>query len=102
MSTPVLTKVSENQYAVSGELNMQTVPAIARTANTFFEGVSGEVSVDLSAVTRADSAGLALLVDWLRLARRHHYTLQFKNLPEQLMQIARVSELHQILPIQSA
>lgn len=102
MSIPVLTKVSENQYAVSGELNMQTVPAIARTATALFEGASGEVTVDLSAVTRADSAGLALLVDWLRLARRYQYVLQFKNLPEQLMQIARVSEVHQILPIQSA
>lgn len=101
MSTPTLNKVSDNQFAVSGELNMQTVPAIAKTASAFLNGSSGTVTIDMSAVTRADSAGLALLVDWLRIAHRRQYELLFINLPEQLLRIAKVSELHEILPIQN-
>jgi phospholipid transport system transporter-binding protein len=101
MSAPNLTRVSENQFAVSGELNMQTVPAVARTAAGFLQDCRGDVTIDLSAVSRADSAGLALMVDWLRLARRYQFTLQFKNLPEQLLRIAKVSELHEILPVQN-
>jgi len=99
MSAPNLNKVSDNRYAVVGELNMQTVPGIARQASAFLNGPHGEVTIDLSGVTRADSAGLALLLDWSRVARRQQYTLRFTNLPEQLMQIAKVSELDEILPV---
>ena len=99
MNTPSLKKVAQNAFSVSGELNMQTVPAISQMANGQLSGLSGEVSIDLSAVSRADSAGLALLIDWLRIAKRHRYKLAFRNLPEQLMQIAAVSELQDILPI---
>jgi phospholipid transport system transporter-binding protein len=99
MNTPSLTKVADNEFNVSGELNMQTVPAISRIANGQLSGLTGEVSIDLSAVSRADSAGLALLIDWLRIAKRHQYKLAFRNLPNQLLQIAAVSELQDILPI---
>lgn len=100
MSLPVMEKVAENAFSLSGELNMQTVPLIARQSTGYLQGLQGEVSIDLSAVSRADSAGLALLIDWLRIARRQQYSLHFRHLPEQLMQIARVSELHDILPIE--
>ena len=99
MSLPTLTKVADNEFSVSGELNMQTVPAISRMANSQLNDISGEVSIDLSGVSRADSAGLALLIDWLRIAKRQQYAIHFRNLPEQLRQIATVSELHDILPI---
>jgi len=102
MSTPLLTRLDDHQYAVAGELNMQTVPAIAKTAAELLTNCQGVITIDLSAVSRADSAGLALLIDWLRLARQFQYEIQFKSLPAQLMQIARVSELHEILPIQSS
>ena len=101
MSIPSLEKVAQNAFSVSGELNMQTVPAISRMANGQLMGLQGEVSIDLSAVTRADSAGLALLIDWLRIAKQHQYTIAFRNLPKQLLQIAAVSELEDILPIES-
>ncbi len=99
--TPEFKRISDNQYSLSGELNMQTVPPVARETQSMFAGLQGDVSVDLSGVTRADSAGLALLVDWLRLARRHKVTLRFRHLPDQLVQIARVSELDRILPIEA-
>jgi phospholipid transport system transporter-binding protein len=62
--------------------------------------MSGEVCIDLSGITRADSAGLALLIDWLRIARREKVTLRFEKLPEQLTQIAEVCDLHSVLPIE--
>ena len=98
MSMPSLKKISQNTFSVSGELNMQTVPAISRTANSQLLGLQGKVSIDLSAVSRADSAGLALLIDWLRIAKQNQYSIAFRNLPKQLQQIAAVSELEDILP----
>ena len=101
MTLPNIKRLADNAFSVSGELNMQTVPALSRLANSELAGLHGKVSIDLSAVSRADSAALAMLIDWLRLARQEQFSLVFRNLPEQLQQIAAVSELQDILPIES-
>ena len=99
MNQPHLEKISDHEYALSGELTMKNVPQVALETAPMIAGMSGEVSIDLSRISRADSAGLALLIDWLRIARREKVTLRFERLPDQLMQIAQVCELHSILPI---
>ena len=80
---------------------MHTVAALEREARPLFGEAKGAISVDLSEVVHADSSGLALLLEWQRVARRQKFSISFRNLPEQLMQIARVSELQDILPIQA-
>lgn len=52
-----------------------------------------DATVDLAAVGRADSAGLALLVEWLRAARRRGARVRFANPPAQLRAIAGTSGL---------
>ena len=101
MNQPSLKKINDHQYELSGELSMQNVPQVAEASAAMIHAMRGEISIDLSKVSRADSAGLVLLIEWLRIARRNNFTLRFEQLPEQLMQIARVSELHSILPINS-
>jgi phospholipid transport system transporter-binding protein len=90
---------SEQQFLISGELTMQSVPALAETARTLLAQAQGELEVDLSGVSRADSAAIALLIDIQRQARRRKCGIRFRHLPEQLSQILRLSELHEILPI---
>ncbi|HED12067.1 MAG TPA: anti-sigma factor antagonist [Gammaproteobacteria bacterium] len=99
MNQPSLEKINAQHYALSGELNMHNVSQVSQDTMPLITAMSGEVTVNLSKVVRADSAGLALLIDWLRIARRRGFTLHFEQLPEQLMQIARVCELHSVLPI---
>ena len=84
---------------VEGELNMVTVPTLLQAMTSQFPATGGEVHIDLAGVTRSDSAGLALLVEWLRLAKTHNIRLQFHNLPLQLREIARVSDLLPLLPL---
>jgi phospholipid transport system transporter-binding protein len=79
---------------------MITVPALLQSMSSQFPANgSGEVHIDLAGVTRSDSAGLALLVEWLRLAETRDISLQFHNLPGQLREIARVSDLLPLLPM---
>ncbi|MBI1422723.1 MAG: STAS domain-containing protein [Gammaproteobacteria bacterium] len=99
MILPTIARQDTNQFVIKGELNMQTVPALAVTAHDLLAQVSGELSVDLSGVTRADSAGLALLIDLTRWTRRQGAHIRFRHLPEQLSQILHLSELDEILPI---
>ena len=57
----------------------------------------GQIVIDCAGVTRADSAGLAVLLEWLAWARRHARTLSYQNLPESLLAVARISEVDELL-----
>ncbi len=94
-----LEQLDAQQFSLSGELTMQTVPAVARNSQALINTMHGDVKINLARVKRADSAGLALLIDWLRTAQQKKFKLEFEHLPEQLMQIAKLSELHELLPI---
>ena len=98
MSHAVINKLDEHHFQVEGELNFATVPELLQSMLSQFPATGSEVQIDLEAVTRGDSAGLALLVEWLRLAQERDITLQYHNLPSQLREIARISDLLPLLP----
>lgn len=85
-------------WLLEGELSFATVPTVLRHAGADMRGVA-RIQVDLKGVTRADSAGLALLVEWLRESERAGVPISFVNVPVQLLSIARVSGLEKILSL---
>ena len=99
MSSAVINKLDTNHFQVEGELNLATAPDLLQSMLTQFPPGGSETHIDLEGVTRSDSAGLALLVEWLRLAEKQGITLRFHNLPSQLREIARVSDLLPLLPL---
>lgn len=88
------------RYQISGELSFSTVNAVlAESRETLFVTREPQLELDLGAVSRADSAGLALLIQWLRMARAQQSEIRFLHLPQQLLAIARTGELEALLPI---
>jgi len=83
---------------LEGELNADSVPARLRESATWFNA-DAEIIIDLDKVTRADSAGVALLLDWLRQAQAAHTRLTFKNPPAQMLAIIDFCALQQIIPL---
>ena len=81
---------------VSGMLTFDTVSALYKTADSWFAG-EGEMIIDLAQVSRADSAGLALMVEWLRRAQAAGRRLRFANIPEQMQTLIRVNGLQDAL-----
>lgn len=79
---------------VTGALDFANVPSLPLAVPG-----DGEVAVDLSGVGRVDSAGVALLLEWVREARAHGRALVFRGMPAQLLAIARVSGVDTILPL---
>lgn len=69
------------------------------TARDALENVAPHISenhslqVDLSGVTDANSAGLALLIEWLALARRENHHITFHHIPDSLRQLAGVCQV---------
>lgn len=53
--------------------------------------------VDLSGVTEADSAGLALLLEWQSRRKAAGGELEIINAPELLMQLARLADATRLL-----
>lgn len=53
--------------------------------------------IDLGGVTGSDSAGLALLIEWMSVAREARRSVAYENMPSQLHQIARLSEVEELL-----
>ena len=89
---------AEGSFHLCGELNFTTVPALLREGANLFDG-QGPVTLDLKEISRSDSAGLALLVEWTRQARERGATLSFRNISPQMLAIAQVSGLDRILSL---
>lgn len=96
-----LKKLENGRFMLQGELSFATASAVWREGLELFNN-SPELSLDLSGITRSDSAGLTLLVEWLRYAQSQHKQLTFLNMPQQMLAIARVSGLDGILPLDNS
>ncbi len=99
MANATIKVLGDGHFLVEGELNAMTVPDLWRAASGLIKGVSGTLLFDLKGVGRSDSAGVALLIDWMRQARDRQLEIKFQNLPEQMWEIARVSDLDQVIPL---
>ncbi len=89
---------SEGRYRLEGELSFASVElALKKTAEIFV--APARMVFDLAGVAKVDSAGLALLLEWLRQARAAGVELHYTNLPRQLMAMAQVAGVDEILII---
>lgn len=84
---------------ISGVLSFDTVNQLRLMGDQLL-AQHDHLIFDFQQVTRSDSSGLALLTAWTRIARQSGKKVEFSNLPEQLIDIAKVGGLVKILPIQ--
>jgi phospholipid transport system transporter-binding protein len=96
MAEAHFTNMGGGHWLLEGELDFNTVPEVLQHTGACMRDVPW-IIVDLKGVTRADSAGLALLVEWLRESERAGLSISFVNVPAQLLSIARVCGLEEIL-----
>ena len=86
-----LIKLSDTSYFVEGDLTFFTLNK--KTIKSFnFLNVTKKICIDLEKVTSADSAGLALMVEWIKHSKLHSTKLTFKNIPQQLLTLAKLSD----------
>ena len=93
-----ISEPAAGRIVVAGELTFGTARDARQLGVMVLEG-SGAQSfvIDCKGVTRADSAGLAVLLDWLAWGRRKSRAVSFENLPDALVAIARISEVDGLL-----
>jgi phospholipid transport system transporter-binding protein len=87
-----------NAILVSGELTFATVKDVLGEVQSLVTSLPA-LDIDLADVTRSDSAGLALLVHWMRIAKKANKQIVFHHLPGQMLAIASASGLDELLPV---
>lgn len=81
----------------SGQLNIDTASrALGAGLSLLPQG--GHCRVDLGEIIDADSAGLAVLIEWLAQARARGTRLEYANLPSTLRSLAKLSGVEFLFP----
>ena len=81
-------------------MSVATATAELRQIDSGHFAVVGEIGFDtVRGVTKGDSAGLALLIEWLKQAARSGKTVRFTHVPGQLRALAQISEIEGFLPL---
>ena len=64
--------------------------------------VPSQLCIDLSAVSTADSAALAVMLEWMRIARTENCELQFCNIPGNIQALIDLYGIGALLPVATA
>ena len=84
------------KFALSGWMTFDTAGEILRDSEDMFEEHT-RIEVDLFDVTDTDSAGLALLLEWITWANHTVREIRFVGTPEKIDAIARTTEVDHLL-----
>lgn len=99
MNNARIESVGDNCLQVSGGLGFDNALALKTQGESLINSAAEAVEIDFSGVTRSGSAALTLLCSWMRHAEQLEKSIIFTHLPADLMGVARVSGVDQILPI---
>jgi len=87
----------DGAYRIVGDLGLESAAALLAAGEAAFAG-QHDIEVDLTGVTDADSAGLAVLIEWTRSARRDGRSIAYKGMTPRLAAIARIGGVRELLP----
>ena len=96
MSNFELQDHGEGRFSLSGDMTFDTAERILLTSEEPFEQHT-RIEVDLSGVDNADSAGLALLLEWITWANHTVREIRFQDMPERVLAIAKTTEVDHLL-----
>ena len=86
------------QYRLHGAMTFVTATRGLKLVEPLMRP-QARLTFDLSGVMRADSAGVGLLIEWVRLSRKTGSHLRYVHLPDSLRAMIRVGGVEGMLPI---
>ena len=87
---------------IEGTIDFDNTPAILAASEPLLRkgfAQSEAVTIDMGAVKAAKSPGIALMLEWKRLAVEQQKKLTFSQTPPSLVRLAEISELKGILEL---
>lgn len=99
MSVPASIAFTDDCMRVAGEIDFASVIGLEREGEAWLQNKAPEsCKVNLSAVSRSNSAGTALLISWLRTAAAVDKNLQLEQVPQSLAALIHLGGLDDVLP----
>jgi len=86
----------EGRFALSGDMSFETAQQILKSSEPLFRQYAA-LKIDLSGVSKADSAGLALMLEWKAQAGQRGAVIEFAAIPESLLAVAKTSEVSDLI-----
>lgn len=86
----------DGRFLLNGSMTFATVAQILRDSEDSFAAHTRLV-IDLGGVTDTDSAGLALLLEWITWANHTVREIRFLHMPEKIDAIAQTTEVDHLL-----
>ena len=86
----------EGRFALRGAMSFATANDILRKSEGLF-GRHAALEIDLAGVEKADSAGLALIIEWKSQAANREAAIRFNNVPGYLLAIARTTGVQDLI-----
>jgi phospholipid transport system transporter-binding protein len=76
--------------ALDGALSFETLPDVLRASEEYAAraDLPDRLTIDFAGIDAIDSSAVALLLEWRRQAVRHRKKLVFVNLPDNLVALA--------------
>jgi phospholipid transport system transporter-binding protein len=96
MTTARIERDGAFRFHVEGAMTFATAKQLLQESAAFF-GKPQDLEVDLSKVDAADSAGLALLLEWRARAAQQGAQLVVSGLPDALKSIAHLCRIEPLL-----
>ena len=96
MRKPATLTLNNSIFQVAGDLSFKNVMALLEHCLAEFDRVP-LLTFDFSGVTSSDSSGLALVIEWIKLADQRKKTIRFKHISHHLMSIATAAGLDKII-----
>jgi phospholipid transport system transporter-binding protein len=96
MSDYTLEDHGGGRFSLSGRMTFDTAGQILRDSEEPFQEHT-RIEVDLSGVEETDSAGLALLLEWITWANHTVREIRFTDMPEKITAIAKTTEVEHLL-----
>jgi phospholipid transport system transporter-binding protein len=91
-----LESTAPGSFRIVGPMTFETAVSLLKQSDMCFV-TEKQIRIDFTQVPETDSAGLALLIEWKRAARAREREVKFENLPSQLVALARISEVDELL-----
>jgi phospholipid transport system transporter-binding protein len=88
--------IEKDRLMVSGDLDFSTVMLLWKQSLPLISSVK-ELNFDLAEVSNSNSAGLALLIEWLKYAKTAKKPIRFMQIPEQLKSIISAAGMDEVL-----
>jgi len=88
--------LGDGKFALSGSMTFQTAGRLLRECEELFSDHS-RIEMDLSGITETDSAGLALMLEWITWANHTVREIRFTGTPDKIDAIARTTEVEHLL-----